>query len=90
MTGCGFGACFVVYAAAIAKIYGSRLFTSLYPICFLSYGFAGITGPFIGGWLADLLNSFTPGVVVSILIIIIAVMAICRLMPGQYDLAKSL
>ncbi len=69
ITGAGFGACFVVYAASIVKFYGTELFAVLYPICFLGYGLAGLAGPSIGGWLADTFNSFGAGIIVGIMII---------------------
>ncbi len=53
-----FGANFVVYASSIARFFGQNSFPLLYPICFLFYGFAGLVGPGVGGYLADLLGSY--------------------------------
>ncbi len=49
-----FGSNFVIYASSISKYFGTESFASLYPICFLFYGFAGIIGPGMGGFLADI------------------------------------
>lgn len=76
MLGFGFGANFVVYAAAISKYFGVDAFPRLYPICFLGYGFAGITGPGFGGYLADLAGSYTPALYFSSLLLFVSVMVI--------------
>lgn len=52
-TGFGFGANFVVYAALTAERFGAHRVGDVYPLVFLSYGVAGITGPMLGGWLRD-------------------------------------
>ncbi len=51
--GFGFGACFSIYASLTAARYGAGHVAGLYPLVFLSYGIAGITGPALGGWLFD-------------------------------------
>lgn len=51
--GFGFGACFSIYASLTAARYGAEHVGGLYPLVFLSYGIAGITGPALGGWLFD-------------------------------------
>jgi OFA family oxalate/formate antiporter-like MFS transporter len=51
--GFGFGANFVIYAALTAERFGPHRVGDVYPLVFLSYGVAGITGPMLGGWLRD-------------------------------------
>ncbi len=70
--GASFGACFVVYASSIVRIYGTHAFPCLYPICFLWYGLAGILGPTIGGKIADVTGSFNIGIFLSASIVFIA------------------
>lgn len=53
LVGFGFGACFVLYAAHVAVVHGVEHVGRLYPFLFLSYGIAGMTGPFLGGLLHD-------------------------------------
>lgn len=52
-TGFGFGANFVIYAALTAERFGTHRVGDVYPLVFLAYGVAGITGPMLGGWLRD-------------------------------------
>lgn len=59
LLGFGFGACFVVYASSLSRYFGVEMFPQVYPLCFLGYGVAGILGPTLGGWLADLNGTFT-------------------------------
>jgi OFA family oxalate/formate antiporter-like MFS transporter len=53
LVGCGFGSCFVVYSVLTAAEYGIDRFGRIYPVVFLFYGLAGISGPWIGGGLFD-------------------------------------
>ncbi len=76
VSGAGFGACFVVYASSIVDYFGTDLFPRLYPICFLGYGIAGITGPPIGGWIKDAMGSFAPAIMVSFSIVLCAVLVL--------------
>lgn len=52
-TGFGFGANFVIYAALTAERFGAHRVGDVYPLVFLFYGVAGMTGPMLGGWLRD-------------------------------------
>ncbi|MFW5781820.1 MAG: MFS transporter [Candidatus Muiribacteriaceae bacterium] len=71
--GLGFGACFVVYASSVSKFFGMNRFASIYPMVFLGYGFAGLTGPGIGGGIADCYGSYDPAVYLSMGIIATAI-----------------
>ncbi|MFW6457387.1 MAG: hypothetical protein ACOC0A_03755, partial [Planctomycetota bacterium] len=73
VAGTGFGSCFVVYASSMVDYYGADLFPHLYPICFLGYGLAGITGPAIGGWIEDATGTFTWAIMLSITIVFVCV-----------------
>ncbi len=72
LVGIGFGGCFVVYASAMVENYGVALFPKLYPVCFLFYGLAALTGPPLGGWLADTTGSYTGGALLSLAILAVA------------------
>lgn len=76
LSGIGFGACFVVYASAVVHTFGVQLFPYLYPICFLGYGVAGLTGPGLGGWVADTTGSFAVAILISLAIIGLAFITI--------------
>ncbi len=58
LVGFGFGACFVLYAAQVASRYGVNEVGNVYPLLFLAYGVAGITGPLLGGMLHDWTHSY--------------------------------
>ncbi len=58
VAGFGFGACFVLYASETAAVFGVDNVPRIYPIIFLAYGVAGITGPLIGGWLYDVTGAY--------------------------------
>ncbi|HMP72336.1 MAG TPA: MFS transporter [Kiritimatiellia bacterium] len=58
VAGFGFAACFVLYAAETASTFGVGQVGRIYPKIFLAYGFAGITGPFLGGWLYDITGAY--------------------------------
>jgi OFA family oxalate/formate antiporter-like MFS transporter len=63
--GFGFGASFVVYAAQVASKYGPGRVSGIYPVVFLAYGAAGLTGPAAGGWMYDVTSSYTPAILLS-------------------------
>ncbi len=69
LVGAGFGACFVVYASSLAEYFGVEQFARLYPVCFLGYGLAGLTGPPMGGWFADATGSYRLAVLLSVALV---------------------
>jgi OFA family oxalate/formate antiporter-like MFS transporter len=70
--GLGFGANFVIYAAAISRYFGTGLFPRLYPICFMAYGLAGVIGPGLGGWLADATGTYHMALYICIALLALA------------------
>lgn len=68
LIGIGFGGCLVLYAAQVAARYGASEVGKVYPLVFLSYGVAGITGPPVGGHLFDLTQSYVSALVVSMVV----------------------
>lgn len=71
--GFGFGSNFVIYASSLSSYFDVASFPRLYPICFLGYGLAGITGPGIGGYLADTTGSYHTAIYLSIGLLAVAV-----------------
>jgi OFA family oxalate/formate antiporter-like MFS transporter len=65
LIGFGYGACFVLYAAAVARLFGPAAVGRTYPLVFLSYGVSGTLGPATGGWLFDLTQSYWSALVVA-------------------------
>ncbi len=63
--GFGFGACFVLYAAAVAHVFGPAEVGRSYPLVFLSYGLSGTLGPAFGGRLFDVTGGYTAALVVA-------------------------
>ena len=72
LLGFGFGANFVIYASAISSYFDLAAFPRLYPICFLGYGLAGITGPGIGGFIADATGSYDAALYLSTGMVVVA------------------
>ncbi len=52
-----FGGCFVLFAARVADEFGADRISEVYPFVFLGYGFAGLVGPAVGGWMLELGDS---------------------------------
>lgn len=90
LIGAGFGGCFVIFASTIVENYGVKLFSKLYPVCFLGYGLAALIGPAIGGWLADTTDSFSSGINLSLATLMTAGTLIFFLFESkeQTDLAR--
>lgn len=82
LTGFGFGANFVIYAAQVAARHGTRGLTRLYPKIFLAYGMAGITGPPIGGYIHDTRGSYGLAVGVAVALLLAAWKASSRGSPA--------
>ncbi|MCX8038119.1 MAG: MFS transporter [Candidatus Sumerlaeia bacterium] len=62
LVGFGFGACFVLYAAEVAALYGPHRVGLIYPGVFLAYGISGLAGPALAGWIYDAGGSYVPGI----------------------------
>ncbi len=58
LVGFGFGACFVIYAATAAQVFGTERVGSVYPFIFLAYGLAAMVGPSLGGMVYDVTGSY--------------------------------
>jgi len=56
--GASFGATMVLYASDVATVWGHDRVGSVYPVMYLAYGVAGITGPGIGGSIRDHTGSY--------------------------------
>jgi len=69
LIGFGFGACFVLYAAQVAALFGSNRLGTVYPIIFLAYGLSGLTGPAVGGWIYDVSRSYAPAILMASLLL---------------------
>lgn len=71
--GFGFGASFVVHAALTASRYGVNRVAEIYPLIFLAYGVAGISGPPLGGLLRDLTSTYTASIGVAVAVVLMGV-----------------
>ncbi len=69
LTGFGFGACFVLYAAQTAVFFGADLVGVVYPIVFVvGYGIPGIVGPGVGGFLRYMAGNYSLPIVFAALL----------------------
>ena len=85
LVGSGFGACFVLYAAQVARRYGPGQVGRVYPLVFLAYGVAALVGPTLGGFLFDLTGSYVPPLLVSAAIVLAGAWRVRREPRGQRD-----
>lgn len=92
LTGFGFGACFIVYAAQVAAEYGPNAIGNVYPIIFLAYGLSGVVGPPVGGALFDRTGSYAASLGVAAFITafgIAATILLARYRPVRGRLNSS-
>lgn len=68
LTGLGFASCLVLHAAQVLRLWGPEQFGSVYGLVILAHGAGALLGPPLGGLSRDLLGSYAPGVLVSLLI----------------------
>lgn len=76
LTGIGFGSCFSVYALSTESMFGIHAFSVVYPLVFLGYGVAALTGPVLGGMIADNTGSFIPSIIMSAVFVAVALSAV--------------
>ncbi len=88
-TGIGFGSCFTVYALSTESIFGIHAFPTVYPMVFLGYGLAALTGPVLGGIIADSAGSYFPSIILSAVVIVLALTAIGLLYMSSTSWAKT-
>ncbi len=73
LIGFNFGGNFSLFPALTADTFGSKFIGQNYGWIFLAYGFGGILGPIMGGWLGDMGNFPLAFTICGILCIIAAV-----------------
>ncbi len=81
--GFNFGGNFALFAAATADYFGNKNVGTNYPLVFLAYGFGGIVGPILGGFMGDLQAWAWAFIPAGIACLIAAVVAL-RLTPPQH------
>jgi OFA family oxalate/formate antiporter-like MFS transporter len=79
--GLGYGANFVLYAAAVSEIYGVNRLGTLYPIISLAYGLSGVIGPVVGGLIVDLTQTYDIAIVISVAVSLCGVVGYAMMMP---------
>ncbi len=65
LTGLSYGAFFALFPPAIADFFGVKNFGVNYGLVFLAWGFAGILGPILAGWSADVTGTYFIAYMVS-------------------------
>ncbi len=89
LLGLCFGAAFVVYAAQVAATHGSAGLSFIYPWVFVCYGIAGITGPTLGGRLADAMGDYRPAILLAAAVTTVGVVGISLLWQRARPQADS-
>ncbi len=70
LTGLCYGAVFTLFPATTADLYGVRNLGVNYGLLFTAFGVAGVTGPYLGGKLRDVVGSYTPAYTLSALMLL--------------------
>ena len=81
LIGFNFGGNFALFPTITAETFGSKNIGQLYGWVFLAYGFGGIFGPIMGGWLGDMGNFPLAFTICGILCLVAAVI-ISRVKPA--------
>ena len=88
--GFGFGGCFVIYTANTAERYGVDSISSIYPLVFISYGFSGILGPALGGYLYDTTGNYTASIMMAAFVVFGGLTGVHLLeMPRKGDVVRE-
>lgn len=80
LVGAGFGACFVLYAANVAAVFGTDRVSGVYPYVFLFYSLSGTLGPLTGGFLYDKTNSYYFPIIAAAAVALAGALAITPLL----------
>jgi len=83
--GFGFGGNFVLFAKETAQVFGLNNLGVIYPYVFIGYAIAGITGPFSGGYIYDLFDSYDYAILLAGAISLLGSLLFLR----QYLVAKK-
>lgn len=76
-TGLCYGTIFTLFPATTADFYGVRNLGVNYGLMFTAFGVAGVTGPYLGGWIRDSYGVYTNAFITSaILLLVGAVLAL--------------
>ena len=81
LIGAGFGSSFIAYASSVVDYFSVDLFARLYPLCFLSYGLAAIIGPFTGGRIAEITESYSIAIMLGGALVLAAFFVLLFLLP---------
>jgi OFA family oxalate/formate antiporter-like MFS transporter len=90
LVGFGFGACFVVYAALTANRYGAHHVGNIYPLIFLGYGVAGISGPMLAGWLRDATGGYGASALLTVAVLAAGMVVSALLLRAAKDTPPTL
>ncbi len=85
LIGTAFGGCFVIYAATVIEKFGADKFVRLYPVVFFAYGLAALVGPTLGGLIADRTGSFSYGILVAVVVVVLNLAVFARFFSESSD-----
>lgn len=83
IAGFNYGANLVLYASFVTRIFGVEAFGKVYPLVFLSNGFAGFLAPMTGGRIYDLTGSYFWAVTVASIFCVVGLIMFEVLRPHK-------
>lgn len=89
LVGFGYGACFVLYAAYVAREFGNTQVAAVYPLVFLAFGLSGIIGPLVGGWLFDISGGMLVPILVAASVTLAGAVRIWNLLTPRRSAAHA-
>jgi len=89
-TGLCYGTIFTLFPATTADFYGIRNLGVNYGLMFTAFGVAGVTGPYIAGWIRDHYNSYNNAFILCAIMLLIGVVLAFLLRAPMVDPAPQL
>lgn len=84
---CGVGYCYgaliAVYPVAVVDVFGVPMAARIYGQVFTAWGLAGLLGPWLSGWVYDQTQSYSPSLIIAVVLGFVSTIAIRVCMPAR-------
>ena len=88
LTGLNYGACLVLYASTVTKVFGVERIGQVYSILFLSNGAAGVLAPVFAGFVFDKTGSYDIALITGSILCVIAIVCFKLLYDEKFKASK--